>query len=250
MDGPRGISRAFSMVELLVSLAVIAVLLSLLLPLLIHAKRVSTAAVCASNLRQLGIAWQSYVHDYDQFPQYSQTPEWKYGGAEFVGTERAAVLDPDRPINRYVREDLVEHDQSLVQLYRCAGDTGVHRRGERYAPSVLDHGTCYETYGTSYRANPNIMDSSRAGIDKLRRPLRVTEVGVSASRLLILADSAWFYATRPQGSTDAAYEASWHGWQDSGNMLAMDGSVRFVNFATGLNSQYVLKPRPELTGGE
>jgi type II secretory pathway pseudopilin PulG len=239
------------MVELLVSLAVIAVLLSLLLPLLIHAKRISTAAVCASNLRQLGVAWQSYVHDFEQFPQYGAVPEWKYGGVEFLGAERAAVLDPDRPINRYIKDDLVEQDRSLAQLYRCAGDTGVHRRGQpTYSPSVLPGGSCYNEYGTSYRANPNILDSTRAGIDKMRRPLFVHEVHVSASRLLVMADTAWFYATRPAGQAESQLEASWHGAHDAGNMLAMDGSVRFVNFAEALESHYVLKPRPDLRSGE
>jgi prepilin-type N-terminal cleavage/methylation domain-containing protein/prepilin-type processing-associated H-X9-DG protein len=55
--------QAFTLVELLVVIAVIAILAAMLLPTLARSKASAQRAVCASNLRQLGLATQFYWHD-------------------------------------------------------------------------------------------------------------------------------------------------------------------------------------------
>lgn len=57
-------ARGFTLIELLVCVAIIAVLLSLLLPSLGAAAAEGRAAKCASNLRQLGYAFHMYAGDY------------------------------------------------------------------------------------------------------------------------------------------------------------------------------------------
>jgi prepilin-type N-terminal cleavage/methylation domain-containing protein/prepilin-type processing-associated H-X9-DG protein len=60
----------FTLVELLVVIAVIAILAALLLPALGRAKITANNAVCMNNLRQQGIGLTLYVDDFDVYPRY------------------------------------------------------------------------------------------------------------------------------------------------------------------------------------
>ena len=61
MSRPGG----FSLVELLVVIAVISVLMAILMPALSGARLQVRRAACASNLRQVGVAIHLYAQDYD-----------------------------------------------------------------------------------------------------------------------------------------------------------------------------------------
>jgi len=60
--------KAFTLIELLVVVAIIALLISILLPSLSRARELSKRTVCASNLRGIGQAMYIYAQDGDKFP--------------------------------------------------------------------------------------------------------------------------------------------------------------------------------------
>lgn len=59
---------AFTLLELLIVVAVLGLLVGMLLPTLGRARQVAMRATCASNLHQLAIVMSLYTHDYDAFP--------------------------------------------------------------------------------------------------------------------------------------------------------------------------------------
>lgn len=62
----RAVRRALTLMELLVTLGVLAVLAGILLPVLFQAREKGRQAVCLSHLRQIVLAVNEYAHDWDE----------------------------------------------------------------------------------------------------------------------------------------------------------------------------------------
>lgn len=71
----RARRAGFTLVELLVVVAIIGLLVSLLLPALARARRQARNSVCLSNLRQMGIGLVQYSHENAEYviPSYNMT---------------------------------------------------------------------------------------------------------------------------------------------------------------------------------
>ena len=59
--------RKFTLIELLVVIAIIAILAAILMPALSSARERGKVSTCVNNLKTLGVAYGSYVDDYDGF---------------------------------------------------------------------------------------------------------------------------------------------------------------------------------------
>lgn len=78
--------RAFSLVEMLVSLAVVVALAGLLLPALARARAQGKQAACVSNLRQVGLAARLYANDCGVWP-----PAWISSECRWMDLVKGAI---------------------------------------------------------------------------------------------------------------------------------------------------------------
>ncbi len=84
--------KGFTLIELLVVVAIIALLISILLPSLARAREITKRAVCASNLRGIGQAMKVYSNDNaDWYPTTAFAESTDMGspgsmGVDYVGT--------------------------------------------------------------------------------------------------------------------------------------------------------------------
>src|SRR5476651_29540 len=77
--------QGFTLIELLVVIAIIAILAAILFPVFAKAREKARQTSCASNEKQLGLAFIQYCQDYDEM-----FPVGTYGNANGAGADPAA----------------------------------------------------------------------------------------------------------------------------------------------------------------
>ncbi len=194
----------FTLIELLVVVAIIALLVSILLPALAAAREQARSVYCLASLKQQGTAAMYYVNDYDDYlPTYSMYDNWPHQ----IDWGSWGYLDRLGPYVRAVRPHDTDKDASSI--WRCPSDN-IHWRG------------AYKQRTTSYMVNAPKLVYRIRGRPVKHLPYKTTDYPGSsksdrntrrlreASREAYHADLAWWYPNiRHRGGYNVVF-VDWH----------------------------------------
>jgi prepilin-type N-terminal cleavage/methylation domain-containing protein/prepilin-type processing-associated H-X9-DG protein len=217
--------RGFTLIELLVVVAILALLAALLLPVLSRARESAHRIVCASNLRQIGLAFRLYVDEHKETFPSAEDP---------VSTSPYYWLW----MGRGWREMLAEYipaNKDNPSVYFCPTDS----RGAEIFES-----TSY-AYSMAFYHSPEQIDAMDSTAFTYSNPMpsapqRLSDLRWPSQKIL----AGEWYANHTAFSGDQG----WFGVGGKRNFLFADGHVEYLDW-TEIHPANDGLPHPNLTKG-
>lgn len=161
-------AAGFTIIELLLVMAIIGVLAAIMFPVVIKSKEGAKVTQCLSNLRQINGGLSQYLNDYSE--HFPSAVSWG-SPAYWASPQRGSQKTIQELLSLYTRNGMqTENGQIYTRpgVFYCPSDTGVPNRGDLHGvppnqPIWKYTGCSYEYYASNQvdweTYNPNQPDS-------------------------------------------------------------------------------------------
>ncbi|HEX8237885.1 MAG TPA: DUF1559 domain-containing protein [Abditibacteriaceae bacterium] len=217
--GRSGIKRGFTLIEILIVLVIIAILAAILFPAFARAREGARRASCASNLRQLGMAFRQYTQDNNnKYPLAANYQNWEKGGhwvaGPLTGSPNYTANDnylaaPASPFDYKDRQANVEGG-ALFQYVKSAS--------AYVCPSTEDA----QKKRLGYSMNCAVGGASDVRVREPAAMVLLVDEGKT------LNDGLWWAVRNTSAGVPVDQLTKAH--NGGGNLLFMDGHVKFYPF--------------------
>jgi prepilin-type N-terminal cleavage/methylation domain-containing protein len=218
--------RAFTLIELLLVIAIIAILAALLMPALAAAQARGKRIVCLGNLKQTAASFQMYTADNDG--KLAQNYPLDYLGTQ--GGSNSWVLGDMKVSSDSTNKTLIRQGKffpyaSQVALYRCPVDpsrTGDAPRVRSYSMNGWMGSRYMETFPRTSDYRTFVRDSEVTAAGPARLWVIIDEHEASI-------DDAWFLVTMDDSKPFASFPATRH--EGSYGLNFADGHAEFYKLS-------------------
>ncbi|MCS7253371.1 MAG: DUF1559 domain-containing protein [Armatimonadota bacterium] len=207
--------NAFSLIELLIVVAVVSLLIGLLYPALVRAREQARKTACASNLRQIGLALMMYTADYDEsFPNDGNPYLW-------WGRYWRWLLMPYLGLLQMHSGNPLKATSGAPDVFLCPSDY--------IAPQRWDS-TSYG-YSAAFYHSAEQINQMRTEDLYMRDPTNYPFPNITQKLAQVTYPSHKAIVAEWLTNHDPDVKVGWWDWRGSRNYLFVDGHVKFLRAA-------------------